>query len=152
MKIPQNGTTGANVNRDVKISVIGNQESDGQTSTTEHYAGGQYFERNGARYLIYVKEDKDSRDLTTYTLKFKDQILEMTQRGAVNTRMTFEAGRTHPANYVTDCGPLTLDVCTEDLKCQWRETSASVMITYKLSEKGAPLSRNQLSINFSEKD
>lgn len=140
------------MNNSVEINVIGNQERDGQKSTTEYYGGGQYFERDGTRYLIYLDQDKDSDALTSYTLKMKDHILELTQKGTVNTRMSFEAGRTYPVNYVTEYGSLTLDVFTEDLKYQWSETSASIMITYKLFTGGELLSTNQLTINFSEKD
>ncbi len=139
------------MNRNVTVSVTGTQDCGGGWETAAGFEGrGQYFEKNGWRYLLYREQDTDSGALTSNTLKIGDHLLELSRKGNVNTRIIFEAGRTHPAGYVTGFCSLPLEVCTEDVKCLWTETKASIIITYKLMSAGTFLSRNRLSIKISQ--
>lgn len=140
------------MNRDVTVSVTGTQNNGGGTITVTSFEGqGQYFEKNGCRYLLYREQDTDSGAPTSNTLKMGERLIELSRRGSVNTHMIFEAGRTHPADYVTGYGSLALEVRTEDLKCLWTETKARVIITYKLMAAGALLSSNKLIIKILQK-
>lgn len=130
--------------RDVSISVTGTQDSGGQQTTTSCQASGQYYERNGCRYLLYQEEDAESGAVTANTLKIKDAVLELSRKGSVNTRMVFETGRTHPADYATAYGTLKLEVFTKGLDCLWTESGARIVILYHLLLAGECLSENRL--------
>lgn len=136
------------MNRDVRITVTGTQDDGGNETITEYEAFGQYFEKDGCRYLLYREKDADSDAVTANTLKIKENVLELSRRGNIHSRMVFEAGQTHPSSYITACGTLQLEVCTEDLKCLWTEDRARVQITYRLLMAGAFLSRNELVIKI----
>ncbi len=144
------------MNRDVKITLSGAQrDKDGNKTVTRHRAGGQYFEKNGCRYLLYEEQGEEPETLTRNTLKIRDNILELTRKGAVNSHMIFEIGVTHPGDYTLPYGSLQLEVHTEDLKCHWEEAEASIHISYRLLMTGELLSQNRLHIkikNFSAKD
>lgn len=137
------------MNRDVEITVAGTQDDgSGNEIVTGCQAVGQYFERNGCRYVLYQEQDTESKAITANTLKARDNVLELSRRGNIHSRMVFEAGQTHPTDYATACGTLQLEVCTEDLTCLWAETEARIRITYRLSTAGEFLSRNRLVIKI----
>lgn len=137
------------MDRNVKITVTGTQDDgSGNETVTIHRADGQYYERESCRFLLYKEQDADSGAVTSNTLKIRDNILELSRRGGVKSRMVFEAGRTHPASHTTACGTLMLDVCTEDIKCLWTESAARVIIIYNLWMTGEFLSKNRLDIEI----
>lgn len=137
------------MDRDVRITVSGIQDDGGgNEAVTRHQADGQYFERDGCRFLLYRELDPDSGAATSNTLKIRDNILELSRRGNVNSRMVFEAGHTHPASHATAYGTLRLDVRTEDVKCLWTESRAEVIIKYSLWTAGEFLSKNRLAIEI----
>lgn len=136
------------MNRDVRITVTGTQNDGGSEIITEYETCGQYFEKDGCRYLLYREQDADSGAVTANTLKIKGNVLELSRKGNIHSRMVFEAGQTHPSSYITACGTLLLEVCTEDLKCLWTEDEARVQITYSLLMTGEFLSRNKLVVKI----
>lgn len=135
------------MNRDVEITVSGTQYDDGGNEVqTSCRTSGQYYEKNGCRYLLYEERDEESGAVTSNTLKIRDNVLELSRKGGIRSRMIFEAGRTHPAGYETAYGALQLEVYTESLKFLWTEDHASIIIIYNLLMAGGLLSRNRLVI------
>lgn len=137
------------MNRDVKITVAGTQDDGGGNEIAADYQTvGQYFERDGCRYLLYQEQDTESQAITSNTLKMRDNVLELSRKGNIHSHMVFETGHTHSTDYATPYGTLHLEVCTEVLNCLWTETEARVQITYSLLMAGELLSRNNLEINI----
>lgn len=137
------------MNRNVKISVSGTQcDEGGNEVQTSCRASGQYYEKNNCRYLLYEEQDGESGAVTSNTLKIRDNVLELSRRGGIRSRMIFEAGRTCPAGYDTAYGSMQLEVYTESLKFLWTEDHASVIIIYNLLMAGGLLSRNRLVIEI----
>lgn len=137
------------MDRDVRITVSGTQDDGcGNGTVTRHQADGQYYERDGCRFLFYQERDSDSGTATSNTLKIRGDTLELSRRGNVDSRMVFEAGHTHPASHATAYGTLRLDVCTEDVKSLWTESKAKVIIKYSLWMTGELLSKNRLVIEI----
>ncbi|MCM1192781.1 MAG: DUF1934 domain-containing protein [Butyrivibrio sp.] len=137
------------MNRDVEITVAGTQDGgSGKETVTRYRTTGQYFEKNGCRYLLYQEQADQSETPAANTLKIKGNRLELSRKGGVHCRMVFEPGQTHPTDYVTVYGALRLEVCTEDLKCLWTETEARIRITYRLLTAGGLLSENKLVIKI----
>lgn len=140
------------MNRDVTISVTGTQDSGGQKITTRCRSDGQYYEKNGCRYLLYREQDPESGAVTANTLKIKGSLLELSRKGNVHTRMVFETGRIHPADYVTAYGTLHLEVDTKDVTCLWTESAVRIIIIYHLLMAGECLSGNRLVIEAAESE
>lgn len=137
--------------RDINITVTGiSLDEAGHETTTSLSARGQYFLRNGARFLLYDERDPETGGLTKNMLKLTDSSLELSRSGALRCRMIFEAGKTHRASYMTPCGSLLLDICTEKLDVRWSDCEGTLRLTYSLLEGSSLLSRNKLSIKIKD--
>ncbi len=133
--------------RQVNITVTGvHQDADGREETTQQDVQGEYFERNGCRYLLYQEPDADRRSAAKNTVKITETTVELIRKGAVSSHMVFETGKTHRTTYVTPYGTLLLTVATEDMSLFWDDAHGEIHISYSLSEKGALLSRCRLTI------
>ncbi len=135
--------------KDIEITVSGiQQDSAGHRTVTDCRAQGQYFERDGCRYLLYEEQDAESKAVTHNTLKIKDHSLELIRRGNISSHMVFSLGPPRSTEYITAYGALHLEVDTEDLNCLWRPADAVIEVKYSLSMSGELLSRNRLIIKI----
>ena len=144
------------MDKNISITVSGTQlNENGQKLLTEVAAQGQYFERGGCRYILYDETDPETMLTTANTLKFKENMLELSRRGNITSRMIFETGKTHRTSYITAYGTLILDISTEVMSGFWSEGGATVHIRYRLLSEGSFLSENELKIkicNLSARD
>lgn len=140
--------------KDITITVSGiSTDEDGQESTTTLTARGQYFERDGSRFLLYTEKDPETGALTRNTLKLSNCLLELSRRGALRCRMVFEVGKIHRVSYSTPYGALLLDICTKELTHSWSDQSGTIRLSYSLHDGNDLLSQHRLSIkiaSFSE--
>ncbi len=137
--------------RKVRISVSGLQTyGEGEEITADYTAEGQYYEKDGCRYLLYQDKDIESGAATSNTMKIRDGCLELTRRGAVTSHMIFEPGQSHPVDYTMAGGTLELEVHTLELSCLWTDSSGRIRLAYSLSAADGFLSRNQLMIKVSK--
>lgn len=135
--------------KDIRITITGrSSDNSGHETTTTVTATGQYFERGGARFLLYNEKDPETGALTGNTLKLTDCLLELSRRGALRCRMLFEAGKTHRVSYATPYGTLLLDIHTEELTANWSDRDGAIWLTYSLYDRDVLLSQNSLSITI----
>lgn len=139
--------------KDVYITITGTQlDEDGHEAVTELKVPGQYYERDGSRYLLYEEQDEEA--VIKNTVKIKDCLLELSRSGPARSRMLFQTGKTHRTSYITPYGVLQLEIYTEAMRSFWSEDSGTIQLSYRLTAENSILSRNKLSIkiwNFSEK-
>lgn len=136
------------MDKNISITVFGTQlNENGQKLLTEVAAEGQYFERGGCRYILYDETDPETLLVTGNTLKFKENMLELSRRGNITSRMVFETGKTHRTSYTTAYGTLILDISTEVMSEFWSESGA-VHIRYQILAEGSLLSENELKIKI----
>lgn len=137
--------------RDIIITVTGiSLDEAGHETTTALTARGQYFLRNGARFLLYNERDPETGSFTKNLLKLTDSSLELSRSGALRCRLIFETGKTHRASYTTPCGSLLLDICTEELNARWSDCEGTIRLVYSLLEGSSLLSRNKLSVKIKD--
>lgn len=135
--------------RDVYITISGTQlEEDGGEAVTELKVRGQYYEREGSRYLLYEEQDSETGEVTRNTLKIKDYTLEIYRSGPLHSRMVFEAGATHRTSYITPYGVLQLEIHTKALRSFWGENGGTVQAEYRLTSGNDVLSENRLFIKI----
>ena len=78
------------------LTLIGRQRDQaGEESVTESRAKADYYEKDGASYILYEEMPDDSADVVKTVIKYRANLLEMTKRGLVRSRMIFQAGQTH---------------------------------------------------------
>lgn len=129
------------------LTLTGRQrDQNGEESVAESRAEAQYYEKDGSSYIFYEELPEDSRDAVKNRIKFKDGLLEMTKRGPVRSRMVFQAGRTHRADYVTLYGTLPLEVATHKAEIRRLEGRTEIRLEYTLLSGGQFLSRCALDI------
>ncbi len=122
------------------------RDSAGEETVTKSTATAEYYEKNGTLYLLYKEPSessetaaetknnsgdtaeiqKDSEDAAEIPkkgeavvhnrIKYKDNLLEVTRNGTINTRMVFENGKEHITDYATPYGCLRLGILTHSLE------------------------------------
>lgn len=136
------------MNRFVHITVKGIQTDDtGEELITELSVPGEYFEKNGCRYLLYEETDVESGEISKNILKAEAHSLVLTRRGAVHTQMHFIPEQISPAEYITPYGTLYLQIHTNDVKILFGDTAGEIRLLYTLYCEGQMLSHCQLNVS-----
>ena len=125
----------------VKLSLIGTQRDETDEETVTHTnVHAEYLEKNGSLYLLYEEMQEELGAAVKNTLKLNGSVLELTRRGGLGAHMVFEAGREHPADYITPYGRLKLEVRTHTLEVFFRQKLPQIKVNYSLMAEGLPLS------------
>ena len=134
----------------VRLTLIGRQRDEaGQENVTELSADAEYYERNGSRYIFYEENGTDTGCIQS-VIKLKDGLLELTRKGSVNTRMVFEEGREHTADYITPLGTLQLGIATSSVCSKQAGDCLEIHTDYDLTDRGHILSHCNISIKIQD--
>lgn len=143
----QGGQMGDSVKKDVRITVRGVQRDDtAEISRTEIIVPGEYYLKNGSHYLFYEETAEDSGERTKNSLKLKGNVLELNRKGALNSRMVFETGKSHVADYATPFGMLRMETVTSRILCTKEETRLRIRAEYELWADGVKMSSCRLTV------
>lgn len=135
----------------VQLTVTGRQKDEfGTESVTETKAVAEYYKKNGTTYIFYEEVPEGSNSIIKNTIKFKNNVLELTKKGALNTRMVFDAENDFRMDYQTPFGCLQMDIHTESVNCTLRDGLPQITATYTLTTEENLLSRSNVSINLSK--
>lgn len=140
---------GVRVKKDVRITIKGVQRDDaGETGSTETIVPGEYYFRNGSHYILYEETAEDSGERIQNSLKLKGELLELNRKGAVNSRMVFEAGKCHVLDYATPFGMLRMETVTSRILCSSDEARLRIRAEYELWADGMKLSSCRLTVKI----
>lgn len=135
--------------KNVLITVKGVQQDDaGEMSSSETVVQGEYYFRSGSHYIFYEETAGDSGEKIKSNLKLKGNTLELTRKGAADSRMIFEPGKRHAADYVTLFGTLRMETVTSRILLLEEEKGLRIKAEYDLWANGVPLSKCKLTINL----
>ena len=127
--------------RKAELSLTGRQrDQDGEESVTESRMTADYYEKDGSSYILYEETQKDSGDIFRSIIKYNGSTLEMTRRGAVRSRMIFQAGQAHRTDHVTPYGTLPLEVATRPAEFTRGDSHTEIRLEYTLTSGGQFLS------------
>lgn len=136
-----------------KIIVTGSQQDEsGEHLSTVVTAQAEYYTRDKAHYILYDEILKNTDDVVKNYIKLKGSLLELTRKGAVNTRMVFQPGQEHMTLYSTPYGTLPLGILTETLESDFQEDMLQIHASYTLTSQGMSLSRNKIHIKMAFQD
>lgn len=131
------------------LTLTGRQRDEtGQETVTSINVQAVYYEKNQSLYILYEETQADDNFVITNMIKFKDPVLELTRRGSFRSRMVFEPGKIHRADYVTPYGTLPLDVATKTLTVSFLEGRMELLLEYTLTCDGQFLSECALSLSL----
>ena len=138
--------------KEVELSIAGLQwGTDMDENHIEIVRKAEYFERSGSHYLLYEEAAEGFAQTTRNRIKFKDNIVELTRQGLMNTHMIFEENKKHMMNYATPYGSLLLGINTGKVCVEEQDGCIRVIIEYVLETEEEPLSQHKIDLCIRER-
>lgn len=132
--------------KDVLISIIGVHTLDGDSGDVELITTGNYYEKNGVRYLLYDESMEGLDQPVKNVVKIRPDTMEIIKRGGVNVHMTFRRGVTVMASYVTPFGEMLVGITTERIRLEETDGTLCVRVEYILEINGQQVSRCHITL------
>lgn len=119
--------------KDVWISIKGLQfEGAEDAESIEVIQKGQYYKRNGAYYLIYEEPVEGSTKTIKNMIKFRENEVQVSKKGAINTCLNFVEDQKNLSNYSTPYGNLMVGIDTQNIEIEEEEDSLVLNVFYTL--------------------
>ena len=103
-----------------------------ETETIEVVVPGNYYLKNGKKYILYEEIEEDGRITKNQVKVFEDGHVEIRKSGVLNTQMIFETGKRNQSNYQTPFGVLPVTLDTRVIDVTESEQKFCVEIDYSL--------------------
>ncbi len=132
--------------KDVLISITGVHTLDGDSGDVELITTGNYYEKNGVRYLLYDESMEGLDQPVKNVVKIRPDTMEIIKRGGVNVHMTFRRGVTVMASYVTPFGEMLVGITTERIRLEETDGTLCVRVEYILEINGQQVSRCHIAL------
>lgn len=117
--------------KEVLVKVSGMQ-FDVEDEAIELSIVGTYYFKNGKHYVFYEEQPDDAGSVIKNTVKFSEDMFEITKKGDVQSCLLFDKNKTTSSMYQTPIGPLQIDVVTETLLLEETEQELHVNVKYSL--------------------
>ena len=119
--------------KDVLIAIKGLQFEEAEDAEEiEVIQRGQYYQRNGSHFLIYEEPIEGTSDTILNRIKFKEDEVQVTKKGAVNTMLSFHKNEKNMTNYATPFGNLIMGIHTHQIDLDIEEDKLLVHVDYAL--------------------
>lgn len=122
--------------KDVMLTIKGVQKYPGETpleTITEVEA--EYFIRGQSRYVMFEEIQEGFTESVKSMLKIKNNCVELTKKGLIQSHMIFEPGAVYMTEYKTPFGRMQLGVRTRELHVLDAEERIHIDIKYKLESE-----------------
>lgn len=135
--------------KDVMLTIRGLQFDQGpESEEIETIQWGQYYEKNGSRYILYEELTEGVDEPIRNVIKFKNHEMSLMKKGLVNVNMVFEEGKKNVTNYLTPYGGILIGLDTEKVSLTEREDEISLQVAYQLDVNYEYLADCQISIKI----
>lgn len=122
-----------------------------ETETIEVVVPGNYYLKNGKKYILYEEIEEDGRITKNQVKVFEDGHVEISKSGVLNTQMIFETGKRNQSNYQTPFGVLPVALDTRVIDVAESEHKFCVEIDYSLEVQEKPVSDCRIEICITER-
>lgn len=140
------------MDRQIFLTLTGRRrEEDGSETIATLSVPAAYFERNGWRYLLYEETDDSAPEPVKGCVKYKDNLLEVTKKGSVSTRLVFRPGYRYKTGYATPFGLLAFDLCTSSVASVFSEDEGEITAVYTLEDESGRAAHCDISIKIQKK-
>lgn len=137
--------------KDVLVSVKGTQVIDGERDSIEVITSGTWYEKNGKQYIMYEETYEEMQATTKNIVKISPELVEVTKKGAITSKMVYEQGKQHMSNYMTPMGLIVLGITTKDIFVEASEDSLHLEIQYAMEMNGQFVCESVLEMNVTVK-
>lgn len=122
------------MNKDVTIKIKGMQKyPEGERVETVTETSGEYFFRNGSHFVKFEEEVEGFTEVSKCLLKVKEDYVEMTKKGLVDSHMIFEKDKCHRTQYKTHFGVIMMGMQTHHIHMMEEENALAIQIEYELN-------------------
>ena len=132
--------------KDVLVSVKGTQLVDNESDSIEVITSGTWYEKNGKQYLMYEETYEEMQVTTKNSVKITPELIEVTKKGAISSKMIYELGKKHMSNYMTPMGLIVLGITTKDIFVEADSEKLQAEIRYAIEMNGQFVSENVLTM------
>ncbi len=120
-----------NMLKDVIIYINGLQyaQCEDVPEDVQVIAPGEYYYKNGSHYLMYDEIGETPDENFKNIVKFKPEYMEVTKKGAYNTKLVFETNKKTLSQYATPIGFMNIGISTKSI--QLKEADDAIELTAK---------------------
>ncbi len=137
--------------KNVLIKIIGTQEINNETETSEFTTEGRFGHRDGSFYLSYDEgEILGLKNVKALLYVKEDGTVILQRSGPMTARMVIAAGKRNTCLYNTPFGTITMGISAETVKHQFGPEGGSISLSYTIDTDLKLMSRNTLNISFRE--
>lgn len=138
--------------KQVVIFVRGEQfYDDMEPDTTELMTEGvMTIADDGAISLTYEETELTGMEGTTTRFLIRDDTVELTRTGGVNSQIVFQRGKRHSSLYETPWGTMLVDVATTAMACRLGDRGGILEIRYTIAVDHQVTGRNRFKIRVKE--
>ncbi|MCL2254423.1 MAG: DUF1934 domain-containing protein [Lachnospiraceae bacterium] len=139
--------------KEVLLSLKGLQYEIGDDNQIiETITPAEYYQKNGNHYIVYEEVQEDCPDPIKNRIKFRNDYLEVTKKGAVIVNMIFEEKKKNITNYTTPYGEIIVGVDTGKVKMTEEEKRILVQVDYRLDVNYMFLADCQISVDIRNRE
>ncbi len=136
--------------KDVIISLVGNQQSDEDTDSIEFMTEGSFYKKGEDFYVTYKESELTGLEGTTTTLKVQGKKVTLLRFGANTSQLIFEKGQRHVCCYDTMYGVISVGVWTNDVVVDIDENGGEIFADYIIDLDNSPLGKNNFKMHIRE--
>lgn len=108
-------------------------QTDEELDKIETICTGEYYDRNGARYILYEEAAEGLEEPLKNMIKLKGGEFTLTKKGAVNVQMVFTEGKKTITEYATPFGSILIGLDTSRVELlEENEDRFLIQIDYAL--------------------
>lgn len=138
--------------KDVLVTVVGTQISEEQEDTIEILNVGNYYERNGKKYIKYDETQEETGEVISNLIKIGPEGIELTKKGSVGAQMIFRENEKVNSCYDTPYGTLMMGIYTNKILCHVEEELIEIKVNYEIELNGELLSNARVHIKVVPKN
>lgn len=112
---------------------------------------GTLFSKDGLVCLSYKEDDSSGLSGTLSVVKIKDDRIELSRSGGINSLMVFSSGKTFSGNYSTPYGSFPLTINTKKINASLLADSGEIVISYSL-DFGGEYSENVFTLKYTPRE
>ncbi len=140
--------------KDVLISISGIQFSEGanELAPAKTVVAGEYYERNGAHFLMYDEVVEEWGQTIHNFVKIRGGSVEIRRRGLLNTHMVFEQDKKSMTSYRLPFGEMKFGISTTGVKVEEQPSRLTALVNYALDIDGKFFADCEVHIDVRSKE
>ncbi|MGE4283935.1 MAG: DUF1934 domain-containing protein [Clostridia bacterium] len=138
------------MNKNVIISVKGNQRIDEDNDSIELVTEGKYYKKGSNYFVSYRETEITGMEGTTTTLKIGDGKVTLMRFGQNNSQLIFEKGQKHVTYYETSHGTFTVGVFSHNVNININDNGGEIAVDYLLQIDNMQAGENDFYLQIRE--